>query len=28
VDGLDQYQVRDFQAIYRHIALVAVTYTY
>jgi hypothetical protein len=27
VDGLDQYQVRDFQAIYRHIALVAVTYS-
>jgi hypothetical protein len=26
-DGLDQYQVRDFQAIYRHIALVAVTYS-
>jgi hypothetical protein len=24
-DGLDQYQVRDFQAIYRPIALVAVT---
>ena len=27
VDGLDQYQVRDFQAISRHIALVAVTYS-
>lgn len=27
VDGLDQYQVRDFQAIARHIALVAVTYS-
>lgn len=26
-DGLSQYQVRDFQAIYRHIALVAVTYS-
>ncbi len=26
-DGLNQYQVRDFQAIYRHIALVAVTYS-
>jgi hypothetical protein len=26
-DGLDQYQVRDFQAIYRHIGLVAVTYS-
>lgn len=26
-DGLDQYQVRDFQAIYKHIALVAVTYS-
>ena len=26
-DGLDQYQVRDFQAISRHIALVAVTYS-
>jgi DDE superfamily endonuclease len=26
-DGLDQYQVRDFQAIYRHITLVAVTYS-
>jgi hypothetical protein len=26
VDGLDQYQVRDFAAVYRHIALVAVTY--
>jgi hypothetical protein len=26
-DGLDQYQVRDFQAIYRQIALVAVTYS-
>ena len=26
-DGLDQYQVRDFEAIYRHIALVAVTYS-
>jgi hypothetical protein len=26
-DGLDQYQVRDFHAIYRHIALVAVTYS-
>lgn len=26
-DGLDQYQVRDFQAIYRHIAFVAVTYS-
>jgi len=26
-DGLDQYQVRDFDAIYRHIALVAVTYS-
>lgn len=27
VEGLDQYQVRDFEAIYRHIALVAVTYS-
>ncbi len=27
VDGLDKYQVRDFEAIYRHIALVAVTYS-
>lgn len=26
-DGLDQYQVRDFKAILRHIALVAVTYS-
>jgi hypothetical protein len=26
-EGLDQYQVRDFEAIYRHIALVAVTYS-
>jgi hypothetical protein len=26
-EGLDQYQVRDFHAIYRHIALVAVTYS-
>jgi hypothetical protein len=26
-DGLDQEQVRDFQAIYRQIALVAVTYS-
>jgi hypothetical protein len=26
-DGLDQYQVRDFQAVSRHIALVAVTYS-
>jgi hypothetical protein len=26
-DGLHQYQVRDFSAIYRHIALVAVTYS-
>jgi hypothetical protein len=26
-DGLDQDQVRDFQAISRHIALVAVTYS-
>lgn len=26
-DGLDQYQGRDFQAIYRHIAFVAVTYS-
>jgi hypothetical protein len=26
-DGLDQYQVRDFQAISRHIALIAVTYS-
>ena len=26
-DGLDQYQVRDFRAISRHIALVAVTYS-
>ncbi|MGH8057107.1 MAG: hypothetical protein ACREOH_07695 [Candidatus Entotheonellia bacterium] len=26
-DGLDRYQVRDFHAIYRHIALVAVTYS-
>ena len=26
-DGLDQYQVRSFEAIYRHIALVAVTYS-
>ena len=26
-DGLDQYQVRDFEAIGKHIALVAVTYS-
>ena len=26
-EGLDKYQVRDFEAIYRHIALVAVTYS-
>ena len=26
-EGLDQYQVRDFEAISRHIALVAVTYS-
>jgi hypothetical protein len=26
-DGLDQYQVRDFQAINKHIALVTVTYS-
>jgi DDE superfamily endonuclease len=26
-DGLDQYQVRDFTAISRHIALVAITYS-
>jgi len=26
-DGLDQYQVRDFEAIHKHIALVAVTYS-
>jgi len=26
-DGLDQYQVRDFEAITKHIALVAVTYS-
>jgi len=26
-EGLDKYQVRDFQAIYKHIALVAVTYS-
>lgn len=26
-EGLDQYQVRDFGAIYRHIALVAVVYS-
>jgi hypothetical protein len=26
-DGLDQYQVRDFEAICRHITLVAVTYS-
>jgi len=26
-DGLSKYQVRDFGAIYRHIALVAVTYS-
>lgn len=26
-EGLDQYQVRDFGVIYRHIALVAVTYS-
>jgi len=26
-DGLDQYQIRDFNAISRHIALVAVTYS-
>ena len=26
-DGLDQYQVRDFQAIYKHISLVAVPYS-
>jgi len=27
-DGLDQYQVRDFEAITKHIALVAVTYSF
>jgi hypothetical protein len=27
-EGLDQYQVRDFQAISRHIGLVAVTYSF
>jgi hypothetical protein len=27
VDGLDQYQVRDFEVISQHIALVAVTYS-
>lgn len=26
-EGLDQYQVRDFTAVSRHIALVAVTYS-
>ncbi|MFQ5410342.1 MAG: hypothetical protein ACE5FI_18175 [Anaerolineales bacterium] len=26
-DGLDQYQVRDFEAINKHIALVAVVYS-
>ncbi len=26
-EGLDQYQVRDFDAIYKHIALVALTYS-
>jgi hypothetical protein len=26
-EGLDKYQVRDFEAIYRHIALVAVAYS-
>ena len=26
-EGLDQYQIRDFSAIYRHIALVAVVYS-
>jgi hypothetical protein len=26
-EGLDQYQVRDWEAIYRHITLVAVTYS-
>jgi len=26
-EGLDRYQVRDFQAIYRHIGLVAVAYS-
>ncbi len=26
-EGLDQYQVRTFDAVYRHIALVAVTYS-
>jgi hypothetical protein len=26
-EGLDQYQVRDFQAISKHIGLVAVTYS-
>ena len=26
-EGLDQYQIRDFSAIYRHIALVAVAYS-
>jgi hypothetical protein len=26
-EGLDQYQVRDFEAISKHIALVAVTYS-
>ncbi len=26
-EGLDQYQVRDFEAIIRHIALVAVVYS-
>jgi hypothetical protein len=27
VEGLDQYQVRDFQAVTRHVGLVAVTYS-
>lgn len=27
VQGLDQYQLRDFEAIYRHVALVAVVYS-
>ena len=26
-DGLDQYQIRDFEAIGKHLALVAVTYS-
>ena len=26
-EGLDQYQLRDFEAIYRHVALVAVVYS-